>query len=214
MTQISNADKQVRFRKKEHLKRQADKIFNQWVLSPMRYRHSKRTEEAVRHALNEAVELPFDWKEEDYECAKRKLEQYYLDLASSVDQIANDVDGDRVSYLSELDKSPNPFKFYADNKAAVENAWALATHIISALKLSNCNPGDQAAALLEAVRFVGRSLVSNREIHCSHATAVCLASVSPQYDRPEWFAEKLADAIRQQIGDSLAHEVGRRLSKE
>ncbi len=213
MIQLSNADKQVRFRKKEQLKRQADKIFSQWALSPMRYRHSKRTEEEVRHALNEAVALPFDWKEEDYEHAKRKLGQYHLDLISSVDQIANDVDGDRVCYLAELDKSPDPFKFHADNKAAIENAWALATHIISALKLSNCNHGDQAAALMEAIRFVGRSLVSNREIHCSHATAICLASIGPQYDRPEWFVEKLADAIRQQVDKSVVYEVAKHLSK-
>src|ERR1700733_12516482 len=135
MTQRSNAEKQARFRKKEQLKREADKIFYLWVGSPMRYRFSKRTEEEVRHSLDEAVALPFDWKEEDYECAKRKLGQYYLDLNSSVDQIANDVDGDRVSYLVELDKSPDPFKFHADNKAAIEGAWALASHIISALKI-------------------------------------------------------------------------------
>ena len=211
MAQISNAEKQARFRKKEQLKRETDKIFYLWVGSPMRYRFSKRTEEEVRHSLDEAVALPSDWKEEDYEGAKRKLGQYHLDLISSVDQISNDVDGDRVSYLAELDKSIDPFKFHADNKAAIEKAWALASHIISAFKLSNCNDVNQAAALMEAMRFVGRSLVSNREIHCSQATALCLASIGPQYDRPEWFAEKLAEAIRQQISPSLAREVGQRL---
>ncbi len=211
MTQISNAEKQARFRKKEQLKREADKIFYLWVGSPMRYRFSKRTEEEVRHSLDEAAALPSNWKEEDYECAKRKLGQYHLDLISSVDQISNDVDGNRVSYLAELDKSPDPFKFHADTQAATEKAWALASHIISALKLSNCNPEGQAAALMEAVRFVGRSLVSNREIHCSQATALCLACIGPQYDRPEWFAEKLSEAIRQQISPSLAREVGQRL---
>jgi hypothetical protein len=213
MTQISNAEKQARFRKKEQLKREADKIFNLWVGSPMRYRFSKRSEAEVRQALEEAVELPPDWKEEDYEYAKRKLGQYHLDLISSVDQIANDIDGDRVSYLAELDKSSNPFKFHKDNKAAIEDAWALASHIISALKISNCNDVGRAAVLLEAVRFVGRSLISNREIHCSQATAICLASVGPHFDRPEWFPEKLAETIRQQIGDSLANEVEQHLSK-
>lgn len=213
MTQISNADKQARFRKKEALKHHADKIYRMWEGSPGRWRNAKKTPEEVRHALDKAVELPFGWTEEDYEYAARRLGQYHLDLISSVDQIANDVDGDRVSYLAELDKSPDRFKFYADNKATIEKVWTLASHINSALKLSNCNDADQAAALMEAVRFVGRSLVSNREIHCSQATAICLASVGPQYDRPKWFGEKLADAIRQQIGEGLAHEVGRHLSK-
>lgn len=211
MTQISNAEKQARFRKKEQLKREADKIFYLWVGSPMRYRFSKRTEAEVRHSLDEAIALPSDWKEEDYESAKRKLGQYHLDLISSVDQIANDVDGDRASYLAKLDKSPDLFKFHSGNKAAVEDAWALASHVISALKISNCNDAGRAAALLEALRFVGRSLLS-REIHCSQATALCLVSIGPQYDRPEWFAEKLAEAIRQQLSPSLAREVGQRLS--
>ncbi len=213
MAIISNAEKQARFRKKERLKREADKIFYLWVGSPMRYRFSKRTEAEVRNSLDEAIALPSDWKEEDYESAKRKLGQYHLDLISSVDQIANDVDGDRVSYLAELEKSPDPFKFHSDNKAAIEDAWALASHVISALKISNCNDAGRAAALMEALRFVGRSLVSNREIHCSQASALCMASIGPQYDRPEWFAEKLAEAISQQIGPNLAYEVGRHLDE-
>ncbi len=212
MTQISNAKKQARFRKKEHLKRCADKIYDQWVRSPLKFRYSRRTEEEVRHSLDEAVALPSDWKEEDYESAKKKLGQYHLDLISSVDQISNDVNGDWASRLGEFAITPDPAKYFADNKTRVENAWALASHTISALKLSSCNPTDQAAAMMEVIRIVGRSLVSNREIHCSQATAMCLASIGPQFDRPHWFAEKLAEAIRQQIGESLAHEVGRHLS--
>lgn len=212
LEKISNADKQARFRKKEQLKREADKIYRLWEGSPGRW-HSKRSPEEVRHALDKAVELQSGWTDEDYEHAVRRLGQYHLDLISSVDQIANDVDGDRSSYLRELDKSGDPTKFYANNKAAIENTWRLASHMISALKLSACNPADQAAAVMEVVRFVARLLVSEREIRCSSATAICLANIGPQYERPEWFAEKLADAIRQQIGNSLAHEVGHRLSR-
>lgn len=47
----------------------------------------------------------------------------------------------------------------------------------------------------------------------SQATTICLASIGPQYDRPKWFAEKLAETIRQQLGDSLAHELEQHLSK-
>lgn len=212
MKNFSNVDKQTRFRKKDQLKRHADKIYRLWEGSPGRWR-SKRTPEEVRHALDKAVELPSGWTVADYEYATKKLVQYQLDLLSSVDQIANDIDGDRGLYLIERDKAPDPFKFHADNKAAIENAWALASHMISALKLSNCNPADQAAATMEVVRFVARSLVSNREIRCSAATATCLANVGPQYERPEWFVKKLADTIRQQIGDDLAHELGQYLSK-
>lgn len=211
MNQISNADKQARFRKKEQLKRYIDKIFREWEGSPGRWR-SKRTPEEVRHALEKAVELPSGWTDEDYEYATKRLGQYHLDLISSVDQIANDIDGDRAAHLGEFVTTSDPFKFISDNKAAIENARALATHLISGLKLSNCSPEDQAAAVMEVMRFVGRSLVSSRAIRCSQATAMCLASIGPSYDRPEWFAGKLADTISQHIDRNLSHEVGRYLT--
>lgn len=213
MAPISNADKQDRFRKKEHLQRQAEKVFRMWESSIERFKEV-RTPEEVRHALEKAVELPSGWTDEDYEFALKKLGQYHLDLISSFDQIANDVNGDWASSSKEFMATPDPRKYVADHKAAVENARALATHLISALKVSSCNDADQAAALMEVVRFVGRSLVSNRETRRSKATAICLASVGPQYDRPEWFAEQLAETISDQLEKSLAQEVGRHLLKE
>lgn len=206
MTQISNADKQARFRKKEWLKREADKILRKWELSPMRWR-SNRSPEEVRLLVEKAIVLPSGWTNADFEFAQKKLGQCQIDLSFSVDQLANDVNGEWASRHIEFMSSPDPVKYIADNKAVIEKARALSTHLISALNLSNCNEADQAAALMEAVRFTGRSLANDREIHCSQATAMCLAMIGPQYDRPKWFAKKLADAIRTQLGDTLAQEV-------
>lgn len=212
MPPISNTDKQDRFRKKEQLRSWADKTFRQWEISIGRHREI-RTPQDVRLALEKAIELPSGWTEKDYELAKKKLGQCQLDLMSAVDQIANDVDGAWESHSLEFRTTPDPAKFIADNKAAIAKAKVLAAHLISALKLSGCNDPDQAAALMEAVRFVGRELAGNREIRRSKAVAICLASVGPQYDRPGWFAGQLADTIRQQIDKALAHEVGRHLLK-
>jgi hypothetical protein len=210
MTPISNAAKQDRFRRKEHLKRCADQIYRHWEVSIGRFLET-RTPQEVRHALDKAIELPAGWTEEDFKRAEKKLGQYHLDLTSSVNQIANDVDGEWASHSTESMSTPDLATAIANNKAAIGKARDLATHLISALKLSSCNDADQAAALMEAVRFVGRSLAGNREIRRSKATAICLASIGPQYDRPEWFAEQLANTISQQIDHDLAHEVGRRL---
>ena len=212
MTQITNADKQARFRKKEQLKKDADKIFRQWELSLGRWRQS-RTPEEVHSMLDKAVELPSGWTDEDYEHAANKLGQYYLELISPVDQITNDINGDWASHSKEFKTNSDPSNFIADNKAVIEKARALASHLISALKLSNCDDADQAAALMEAVRYVGRSLVSNREIRCSHATTMCLASIAPHYDRPKWFPKKLAETIGQQIDDKRVQEVAQHLTK-
>lgn len=210
MPPISNADKQDRFRRKELLKRHADRIYRQWEFSIGRFKET-RTPQEVRHALEKAVELPDSWTETDYKSAATKLGQYELDLVSAVDQISNDVDGDWASHSTKFMTTTDPAKFIADNKAAIIKAKALATHLISALTLSGCEDADQAAALMEAVRFVGRSLAGSKEIRRSKATAICLASVGPQYDRPKWFAKQLADTISDQIDKDLAHEVGKHL---
>lgn len=212
MTLISNADKQARFRRKEQLKKDADKIFRQWEISLTRWKQS-RTPEDVRAMLEKAVELPSGWTEEDFEHAAKQLGQYHLDLISSVDQIANDIDGDWATRSKEFSTTPDPDKYIADNKAAVEKARALAAHLISALKLSNCDDADQAAALMEAVRYVGRSLVSNRDIHCSQATTICLATIAPSYDRPKWFPKKLAETIVQNLDEKRTKEIVKQLGK-
>lgn len=213
MSPISNADKQLRFRQKEQLKRHADNVFRQWQSSIARYRQLRSPEE-VRHALDKAVELPSSWTEEDLQYALKKLGQCHLDLVSSVDQISNDVNGDWASSSIEFTTTSDPLKLIADNKTAIQNAKDLAAHFISALRISNCNDADQAAAIMEAVRFVGRSLTSNRDIRRSEATTMCMASIGPQHDRPEWFAEQLADTIGRQVDKSIAREVGQRLIKE
>lgn len=143
------------------------------------------------------------------------LPSFYLLLQRHLDDL--NTSGDFRLYItitrSKRMTASNPAKSLTDYKASVGKAWAVASHLISAFKLSNCAPADQAAIVMEVVRFVARSLVSTHEVHQSQATAVCLASIGPQYDRPSWFAGKLAEAIRQQIGDNLAHEVGSYLSQ-
>lgn len=205
MTQISNADKQARFRKKEHLKRRAASIFHEWQFRPDYFK--SKTPENVKHALDKAINLPSGWTDKDYERAEQILDQLRTDFLCGSDQLTLDVDDARQ------DSTPfDPAKF-RESDIAIENARALATHVISALKLSSCNDADQAAALMEALRFVGRSLASQSNIPRSQATAMSLASIGREYDRPEWFAEKLADTISAQAGNRLAREVGRYLSK-
>ncbi|KKM04059.1 hypothetical protein LCGC14_1768040 [marine sediment metagenome] len=210
MTQISNADKQIRFRKKEQLKRRANNIFREWQLKLSTCKWKSITPQDVQHSLDKAIDLPSGWTDKDYECAEQTLEQLHTDLSFAADQLKNDVDagwGFEVSMTTS-----DPVKFISDNKAAIEDTRALAAHLISGLKLSNCNDADQAAALMEALRFVGRSLVSNRDIPRSQATTICLASIGPHYNRPDWFAEQLANTLGQQIDKSLAHQVGMYLS--
>ena len=217
MAQISNTDKQVRFRKKEQLKRRANNIFREWQLKLSTCKWESITPQDVQHSLDKAIDLPSGWTNQDYVVAEQALQQLHTDLCFAADQLKNDVDAGWGSLMTVSD----PVHYISDSKVAIENARALAAHLISALRLSNCNDADQAAALTEALRFVGRSLANNRVISRfqtinyprSQAITICLAIINPHYNRPDWFAEELANTIRQQIGDDLARKVGLHLRK-
>ncbi len=206
MEQSSNAEKQARYRKKEQLRRRADQMLHKWQLEP--WKHHLKSVQEIHHLIEAAIELPASWTDEDYLNAEKKLYQVYSEIVSPVNQISKDVHESRNA-ANEFIRFPDPSKFNADLIRAVENTNALASHIISALKLSGCNESDQAAALMEAMRFVGRILTNNRKIPCSQATAMCLATISPTYVRPSWFTKKLASTISQQIHPELLHEIGK-----
>jgi hypothetical protein len=212
MDAISNTEKQARFRKKEVLKRRADQIFRELIRIPGDL-ETKRPDE-IRASLDKAVELPSGWTDEDYERAEQKLEQLYQERSlagyDNPHLLENDIHESRGGG-TEFMTTPDPAKFARDIKTAIEDTRALAAHLISALKLSDCNDADQAAALMETVRFAGRSIASSNKIPKSKATTMCLASIGPQYARPDWFAEKLTSTLAWNVGKDLAHDIGQRL---
>jgi hypothetical protein len=207
----SNAEKQARYRKKEQLRRQADHLLRNWQLQP--WLHHSRSFHDAQCLVTKAIELPSGWIDEDYQIAEVKLKQVEVELFWSVNQISNDVRENR-NFSAEFIQTPDPFKLGAELDRAIENTTALASHIISALKLSACNEADQAAALMEAMRLVGRTLAMSRDIPCSEATTMCLATIGPQYIRPDSFAEKLASLLLKQLDKKLSSEVGDQLIKQ
>ncbi|ADI38446.1 hypothetical protein [Waddlia chondrophila] len=204
MIKISNADKQARYRKKEHLKRLANNFFRDWQLKP--WEGNSSSPKDVQRLLDKAIELPSGWTDKDYEKSVQALEALKAELWCASNKLKNDVDAG----WSSLDfmNSSDPRKFIRDNKEAIERARNLASHLISALELSNCNNTDQAAALMEVVRYVGRSLASSNDVRRSQATAICLVSIGSQYKRPDWFAEELANIIKCHVDSDVAHQVG------
>jgi hypothetical protein len=210
MEQISNTEKQARYRKKEKLRRQADQLLRKWQLEP--WKHNLKSTEEIRHLVEAAIKLPSGWNDEDFLNAEKKLYHVYSEIVSPVNQLLSDVRESRNVSIESLRPSDLP-RINADLARAQENTNALASHIISALKLSDCNEADQAAALMEAMRFVGRILSDNHEAPCSNATSMCLASISPIYSRPSWFAKKLATSLSQQIQSDILHKIGEYLIK-
>ncbi len=206
---ITDAEKQIRFRKKESLKRDAENVFRQLQLS-MGFHKPQKSPQEIRYALDKAIELPSGWTDEDIVRAQQKLTQILHDIISMPDELKNDVDeGTNSSFRFRT--TPDPTGFLKEEKLALEKTRALASHLISALNLSNCSDAEKAAAILEAVRTVGRAVANQREIPRSAATVVCLASLGPHYERPKWFAKRLAKTLVNQLDVKLSGEVGQLL---
>jgi hypothetical protein len=210
MEQTTNAEKQARYRKKEELKRRAENVLRKWQLEP--WNHHSRSFQDVQHLIAKAIDLPSGWTEEEYQIAEVKLEHVNAELSLGVNQISNDLH-ESSNFDSQFMTTPDPAKLQVDFKEAVKNTTSLASHIISALKLSGGNEAEQAAALMEAARFVGRSLVMSADIPCSEATAMCLATIYPHYVRPNWFPKKLAEALSKNIDQKLSNELGKHLTE-
>jgi hypothetical protein len=194
MTQISNIEKQARFRKKEQLKRYADNIFRKWQSQVSTFKQQSITSQNVQHSLDKAIDRPSGWTDEHYERAEQALKQIDADLCYGVDQLKNDVD---ASWRPQgLMTTSDPAKYMSDYKAELEDTRALAAHFISGYKLSNLSDANKAAAVTELLRFSGRFLASSCDVPPSQATTICLASIGPHYNRPDWFVEELENWLR------------------
>ncbi len=208
MSPISNAEKQARFRKKEELKKFADQCFRE--AQCFAYQHPKKGP-ALLAQLQSMSKLPSAWTDEDLEFAYARIHQLRMDLINPDNDLENDVHNARDS-LQEFGRTPNPVKQVQDTERAIEDTRALAAHLISALELTTLGNGERAAALMEAMRHVGRSLVNERPLHKSDATVVCLSTLPPNYQRPDWFSEAFAEWLAYRLGQEEAkNELGQNI---
>jgi hypothetical protein len=208
---ITDAEKQARFRKKEVLKRAADQVFRQLQLSSGMH-HDSKTPRDHKSQLDQIADLPSGWTDEDWARAMNRLQQYLHDIISMPDQLKNDVDEGTESGKRFM-ASNDPRAFLAEESKALQKTRALAAHLISAINLSDCNEAEKAAAVMELVREVGKAVMNLKEIPQSAGTAVCIASLGPHYMRPDWFPERFAKVMDNQLNQRLGTEVCREFRK-
>jgi len=204
-------EKQARFRKKEALKRRAEQVFKEIQLGLL-ILSDTRTNQEIQFNLDKITDLPNDWTDEDYNRAYTNLERYRDDFRFSKYLLENDVKECRNT-SEEFMNAADPSRVLKEEQEAIANTKELAAHIVSGFKLSSCTDSDKAAALMEAARFLGRILINNKEVPRSNATTVCLASIGPGYERPDWFADSLVELLGWQLGKDLANKVGKKLVK-
>lgn len=206
---ISNAEKQARFRKKQELKNFKDQVFKKLQLN-MPLRPRRETPDEIHALLEEAANLPSGWNEEDFERAWHRISQLYYDFVSPQDDLMKDV-MDGAGSFEEFSRTPDPGKLFADTNESISKTRALASHLISALELSALSNSERAAAVMEAVRHVGRATANSADMAKSDAMIVCQSSLPSYYDRPDWFLDSLAKWLANRLDAELVHELGERL---
>lgn len=210
---ISNAEKQARFRKKEQLNKHVSQVSRDCQFIAGSKPYLRRTFGDLDSQLREAASLPSGWTDEDLLRAHTRVQNIHGDVLGAVDQVGADVQEGRDARQAFM-TSPNPKKWLADNKKAEHDTISLAGHLVSALELSQLPNEERAAALMEAVRHVGRSLANSSSNGHSAATAVCLAAVNPHYERPDWFVDRLANWLRLRVDDDTRKALGERLVQD
>ncbi len=202
MSPLSNAEKQARHRKKEELQRFAEQCFRDAQMGA--FQHGANAP-AMLAQIKQMADLPSGWTSEDYEMAVERIHQLRMDLINPNNDLTNDVHN-ALDTFEEWGKAPDKARFRKETQKAIDDTYNLATHLISALELTSLSNGERAAALMEAMRHVGRSLANERLLRPSDANTVCLATLPPQYRRPDWFAESFAKYIAFRLGTEEAKD--------
>lgn len=205
----TNAEIQARFRKKQELKKFRDQVFKELQVG-MGFRPRRETPEEIHALLNKAASLPSGWNKKDFERAKHRIDQLRAEFLSPQDDLRKDVE-EGAGLLEGFFSSPDFAKLKSDTNMSISKVHSLASHLISALELSALSNSERAAAVMEAVRHVGRATASSADIAKSDAMIVCQASLPSQYNRPDWFLDSLSKWLATRLGKELVQELGKRL---
>jgi len=206
---ISNSEKQERFRKKQALKKLKDQMFKELHLG-MGFR--RETPDEIHALLEKAASLPSGWKEKDLKRAEHRIDQLRAEFLSPQDDLKQDVE-DGAGLTEAFFNNPDLFgKLKSDTNKSLSKTRALASHLISALELSTLSNAERAAAVMEAVRHVGRATVNSADMGKSDAMTLCIASLPRHYDRPDWFLDYLTKWLANRLGKELVHELRKRLA--
>ena len=194
---LTNQEKQERFRKKDYLKKCADKILlDRQIMGSFDWRKDFKT---FRSDLEKIVDLPSGWDDEDYKHALRALQIISDELLSGNKYLLqNDIYAGRSS-VCNLMVTNDPAGLVREQKKAVVQSQKLALHLLSAIDLAAGEASDNAAVVLELARNIGLSLLKERIVPKSRATVICLMLANPVLKKPEWLTSEVAKVLKEQF---------------
>lgn len=207
---MTNSEKQERYRKKEYLKKLAGEIAMRFSFRSLSYFSSGKNPAEFHKKLEDAVNLPSNWTDEDYNHALKCLQNLDLEGYDNPHLLNNDI-VENHSSIDNLMTTSNPSKYVSDIKTAKADAIKLVNHVLSAVELSGLSTADSIAAMLDVLRTLGRILMDAKKIPESNATAWALAAIGHQYEKPEWTLRRFKKALGTQLGVEDAHRLGEAL---
>lgn len=206
---FTNQEKQERFRKKEYLKKVADKIFRDWQL--LGWRDFDKDPKDVKLRLEKIADLPSGWDDADYNQALKAFQIFSDELYSGNPYLLqNDIYAGRNSACDPM-TSPDGVRLIREQKNAVWQAKKLVSHINSAMDLSGGVASDNAAVVMELARNAGLSLLKERIVPKSKASAICLLMTNPLQKKPEWLVDELAAILKEQLGEDGVKQLWKKI---
>lgn len=209
---ITNAEKQIRFRKKQKLMNYKDEVYKEWQRK-RNFGPRRETPNQVHALLEKAATLPSGWTDKDIEKAWGHINKIRIEFMHPQDELKKDVeDGSGWTTEAMINASDEILsRAVSDSRKSLPKAIALSQHLISALELSGLSNSGQAAAIMEAVRYVGRAAMGSGDMAKSNAMTVCHASLTINNDRPDWFMDSLVSWLVSRLGKEGINELGKHL---
>ena len=180
MMNYNASERAKRYRMKKKLLEDGNKLFREWELKKME--KSSRSAREVKASIDAILALPKEWTEKDYRNAKTSLTSLRFELYHEGNlDLQNDIAAVR----------PTP----AESERATRTMKKAYTALVQTLELASSDPYDEAAAVVQIARYVGRKLFNLKEVPHNDPNAFCLALLPQNYLKPDWLEEYMQNLV-------------------
>lgn len=202
---LTNNEKQIRHKKLEELKKYGNEVLVQLMfMNNGINRPIEKSNEEIKAEIESIVNLPSGWTNEDYDLAIQKIRNMNVTALCNPHLMNND-----INYRERIYET----NFSGSEVRRVEyKAAEVVRNILSTLKLSELNKSDQIATVAEVMRRLAVDFLSEKSKPITFANATALSLIDPNYEKPEWVYEVLAQNLYEQNGKENSKKIAKALT--
>ena len=204
---LSNNEKQIRHKRLENLKKAGKEVLFQLILSNSMMPNKRgKTNEIIQAEIENIVNLPSGWTEEDFTIAEKKLNNLLIETNENPHLLHNDI-------YTSIEISNHNFD-RASLQQTEYKAHELVEIIKSTLNISGLSKSNQIAVIVEVNRQLGKELLLEKNIPNTFANAAALSLISHQYEKPEWTCNVFAEYLCSQCSKENINELISNLNEQ